>query len=140
MKLEILQKQLKNIKKGTFIKIEYETTKETKKYTLVKHTTAVIRLGIRYSKIKENINKNIQPFPFGQPLENYENYLIQHFKDNEVKHYLKCFTTKHKTHTTYYLNGEERTRQELEEMNILKPSKPTQIYVLDINNIIKIGV
>ena len=139
MNLELLKKELKNIKKGTFVKIEYKTTKETKKYTLVKHTVAVVRLGIRYSKIKENINKNVQPFPFGQPLENYENYLVQHFKDNELKHYLKCFTTKHKSHTTYFLNGEEKTRKELEEMNILKESKPKQIYVLDINNIIKIG-
>ena len=139
----------KGYKKGTYIRFEWFTlpsnTRAAYKGRVKKITKAVVRLGIDYSHIKENENKVIGGLVGQQHhLSGFENYIIVNEKTNEEK--LRVYLSKnhkHKMVSTYYLDGNETTFDNLVEIGALPPKKDNreQILCFDIkvNNILKIG-
>lgn len=137
MKLNELIKKLETIKKGTFIHIEYKSEKElAKKYgspKLEKFTNGCYRLGMAYSNLGANKNIVTGDLPWGQFVLN--NYIIEH----KGKYYLRIYTTHHKSHSQYFLNGVETDKATLEQEYNYKSSKPTLCFTVPIENILKLG-
>lgn len=122
-------------RKGAFFKMIHQSIKQVKGYEIVKITEGIYRIGINYYNIKENKNKEIKPMLWGENVEGYENYLIQ-YKNNL---YLKVYTTKHKSKSVYFLNGEPIEKSKLIEMGLIKPSNPTTRFNINIENILAIN-
>lgn len=130
---------LKNYKKGTYIHIEYKSKKVLgKKYgepLLEKKSSGCYRLGLKFANLKENKNRVINERPWGVQVEYMENYLIEH----NGKYYLQVYTTPHKTHTRYFLNGEETNKQELELNFKYKTSPKSSVFNIALENVLKLG-
>lgn len=138
MKLQELIEKLETIKKGAFIHIEYKSEKElAKKYgspKLEKFTNGCYRLGITYSNLKENKNKVVsETLPWGSMF--LKNYIIEH----KGRYYLRIYTTHHKSHSQYFLNGVETNKATLEQEYNYKSSSPTLCFNVPIENILKLG-
>lgn len=137
MLLNELIEKLETIKKGTFIHIEYKSEKElAKKYgspKLEKFTNGCYRLGIAYSNLGPNKNVVTGDLPWGQFVLN--NYIIEH----KGRYYLRIYTTHHKSHSQYFLNGVETDKATLEQEYNYKSSSPTLCFVVPIENILKLG-
>lgn len=137
MKLNELITQLETIKKGTFIHIEYKSEKElAKKYgspKLEKFTNGCYRLGMAYSNLGANKNIVTGDLPWGQFVLN--NYIIEH----KGRYYLRIYTTHHKSHSQYFLNGVETDKATLEQEYNYKSSKPTLCFNVPVENILKLG-
>lgn len=137
MLLNELIEKLETIKKGAFIHIEYKSEKElAKKYgspKLEKFTNGCYRLGMAYSNLGANKNVVTGDLPWGQFVLN--NYIIEH----KGRYYLRIYTTQHKSHTKYFLNGVETDKATLEQEYNYKSSSPTLCFNVPIENILKLG-
>ena len=137
MLLNELIEKLETIKKGAFIHIEYKSEKElAKKYgspKLEKFTNGCYRLGMAYSNLGANKNVVTGDLPWGQFVLN--NYIIEH----KGRYYLRIYTTQHKSHTKYFLNGVETDKATLEQEYNYKSSGPTLCFNVPIENILKLG-
>lgn len=139
---------VEKIRPGAYTKIKYAKQLETNdpNDTLIKVSEGVYRLGIKFSNIIENKDREIQPLRWGENVKGFEKYFIQHTKKNdptqELKYYLKIFTTKHhRTKTTYILNNEIVSKQFLIDNGKIKEkeSKPLLTFSIPLNEIIEIG-
>lgn len=131
---EILSKQ----HKGTFIRIGWKSNIESAKarnagITVVKETDATVRWGVSYDHLKrvkalkaealalKTTTKTIAPW-YKHMEGNY--HLIQHLSDPS-KTYLQLFTInkKNSMKTRYYINGIEKTKQEVIESGYVNNSE-----------------
>lgn len=130
---------LKNYKGGTFLNIYYKSSKKLpKKYgepLIEKYSSGVYRLGVKFSNLKENKNRIVNERPWGVNVAYLENYLVEH----NGKYYLKIYTTKHKTKTKYFINGNETTKTELEANFGYKTSPKSAVFTIAIENILQLG-
>lgn len=140
LKDELLQ-LLQNIKKGSFIHLEYKSfpkpAKGHKGETIEKVTNGTYRLGITYANLKVNENKVTGPLPWGE--WDTLNYIIK----KGDKEYLRVYTTTHKSHTKWFVNGEEVDYDYIITNNYLTPSQQnhthTDCFVIPIENLIQVG-
>ena len=135
-----------NIKNGKWVAIKYSSNpkplKEFKNHTITKVTEGVYRLGIAYCNLKSKIGVKTENLPYGHWESEFKNLLLSH----DGNDYLRIYTTnnpKHKSHTTYYLDGEEITKEELIEMGAMSESqsksKHTELFNVKLENVIQIG-
>lgn len=142
-KQEITTK-IENIKKGTYITIEYETPMVTKSAfkneTVTKRTRGVFRLGVAYGKMKINQGKEIEGLPYGEWVEGMVNCLIQKGEQYYLR-ITKSLNKKHKVFNSYFLNGEEINYEDLMAKDMLRKQSPSTspIRTIKIENIIRIG-
>lgn len=146
---EKIYQAIKTTKKGTFVKITYQTEMKATNKTdkIIKTTNAVVRLGINYSNLKAvkteraNGKQTDGKLSWGQWENGFENYVITHTKDNVFRKYLRVYTTKHKSKSTYQINGKETTLLELRENELIKESKSSspRLLVIKFTDIISIG-
>lgn len=133
-KQEIMEK-LETIKKGVYTKITFQKDLGN---NCVKVTEAVVRLKVNYYNLKSVLGKQKSDRKITDIIL-MENTL---FENKEGKTKLRVFTTNnHRTKSTYYLNGVETDKKELLEKGYIQPkeSKPTSMYMLFTDNIIKLG-
>lgn len=140
-KEEILQK-LSEAKKGTYIKLT-----KIKDYGsgCVKESDLVMRIGVSYANMKINENKQTGELPWGHWLEGFENLVVEH-KGNL---YIRVATKDPKNPelstdvlaTRYLLNGEEVNKETIASIIGEKKmtSKPSTVYNIKFENIVKIG-
>lgn len=143
MELKELLEKIASYRKGSYTKLVYETTKEIKNKGILKKKTSMVgRLGINYYKMKENIHKEISPRLWGENMDGFENYIVEHTKDGVTNYYLKVFVSKNKNHkakTNYIFNGEETTKQKLLEEKIIRENKIESTFTINIKNIVSLG-
>ena len=150
-------------KKGANIQVEWETRVKPLKSApndilLTKYVVAVGRLGLDYQNLKSTKNKITEgiidpnnPLPWGEWVEGYFPYLIQHTPkgETEMKFYLRIYfgSLGIKPKTQYYLNGKPITRKELEELvekkwvskSVLESSNADSMITVGIDNIKKLN-
>lgn len=135
------------IRKGAFVYMEYcsypKVPKSKGEAIVMKVTQGVFRLGVRYSKLKVNIGKQVQPLKGGTWKKDYENLLIESSaKEGQIN--LRVYTTnnhKHRAKTTYYLNGEEVSKQYLLDNGYIKDYQKDHLdlFLVNLENVIRIG-
>ena len=142
MKKELVIQAMANNKKGTFTSFEIETPQKTlsahKSDIVKKYTKMVARFGISYGNMASHKEKVVGPLPWGQWVNGYEGYLIEH-KENT---YLRFYTSNVKSITNQWtLNGVETTKQWLQDNGYISKTnkEPSDTFVVNINNIISIG-
>lgn len=144
--VELLKEIETKVVNGRYINLSYarqikrdELNKGFKDLEITKSTSGTVRLGVSYANMQRNVDKEIGPLPFGQWVENYENLIIE----NKGKYYLRVYTTENPYHTkvAYTMNGENYTKQDLIDMGALKPSKPNEngLFNINIDSIVSIG-
>lgn len=118
---ELLTKQ----HKGTFVRIGWKSNIESAKarsagISVVKETDATVRWGVSYDHLKrvKEIKATTQPSttnhkPWYKHVEGYP-HIIEHLSDPS-KTYLQLFTInkKNSMKIRYYINGVEKTKQEV---------------------------
>ena len=147
MELTKVLEAIKSIKKGAFVKVHIKTTKAPYKAfkgnLIEKDTIGVYRLGIGYYNIEHNKEKERIKSTKGEYEPNLENYIFKTIDKNGVEHYcLRVYTTQVKSKTTYFLNGEETTKEYLKENKIIpfyENKNPLDCFDVRIENIISIG-
>lgn len=133
---------LKNYRKGTYKKIEFGKTEIVKGKTLVKHTKCVGRFMITYTKMKTFTGDITKPHPLPWGEWDTQSELKGLFIDHKGKSYLRAYkstNSRHKTITTYTLDGESVSREYLLENGYIKQSKPSDTFTISLDNIISIG-
>ena len=136
MELQKIEQELQNRQKGTFINVQWETNIESAKakkqgVVVIKRVDTVTRWGIKYDHIKK-----VKELKAQQEQEEKKEYkpwykhleknpcFIQHLAD-ENRVYLQLFTT-NKSNTTkvkYYINGVEKSKQEVIESGYVNGSE-----------------
>ena len=140
-KNEIIEK-ITSIKKGAFYRFEISTPQKTlaahKTDNVNKYTKMVARFGIEYGKMKTHKDKIIGPLPWGEWVNGYEGYLIEH-KGNT---YLRFYSSAVKSMVNQYtLNGIVVDKQWLQDNGYISSAvkTPSDTFVVNINNIISMG-
>lgn len=139
-------------KKGRFINF---TKKKDLGNGVKKITDMVIRLGVNYSNLSINAEKETGSLPWGQWQPGLENLVITHSKLNKEtgrmnKNYYLRITSKTPANpnsgadvvrTTYYKGRKKITREEAEQIVGAKKmeSHAAAVYNVSFKNIIKIG-
>ena len=144
MTLEELKKAVCEIKKGTFIHIEYESVKLIQGKELKKESYGEYRIGLNYANLGSQKNKVTGELPWGQWVKGFETYIIEHIpKGAEApKYYFRIYTTNTiKSKVKYFLNGIERSKQWLTDNGFIKDkaSKPLDCFVVPIENVKILG-
>lgn len=144
MKLSDVKNKIAEIKKGTFLHIEYMKEEQKGEHLLVKESSGVYRIGINYANLKTQKNKVTGPLAWGEWVKCYENYLLSHTKKGETEEnfYLRIYTTDSvKTVSRYFLDGVERTKQWLIDNGFIKVKKSERLdcFCVNVKNITKIG-
>lgn len=138
---EILQK-LGEVKKGRYINF---TKIKDLGSGIVKESDMVIRLGINYTNMKINENKQTGQLPWGRWVEGLENLVVEH-KGN---YYLRITSTD-PSHpesgadviaTRYLRNGQEISKEEVTYMigENKTSSNASPVYNVKFENILKLG-
>lgn len=157
MKLEQLLKVMSNVKKGSFIRFSYKTTLPVKAeyknqgYSIVKITSITTRFGINYGNIKAVQERKVEEG--NKEKTNRKNNSIWIMKnsilynENTKKYYLCTYPTSKGKNTSskYYLVKDNKEEEQILDniKNMVIDSywtkKATQMFNVDINNIISIG-
>lgn len=112
-----------------------------KRENLVKLEISVVRVGIKYANLKQNIGKEIGALPYGEMVDKY------YIKSNDklqLRVY-KATLPNAKTKVYYLLNGELKTKEWLVENNYFQDSYLRQAqneklcFNIKVENIIKFG-
>lgn len=150
-------KAVDTVKKGTFVRIVYETelplTAAAKRagHVIVKHTEKVVRLGVNYgniSKVQKAEEARTEPKREYTPWCHWEieNILAKH--NTKDDYYLSFATVDgmgHHTKTTYFVDGVTATFDEVKESEFVLPShfknsgEAPVVQKVNINNIIQLG-
>ena len=149
---EIIKKILE-AKKGRYINF---TKEKDLGNDIRKETDMVIRLGVDYSHMNINVNRETGSLPWGHWVKNLENLVIEHTKVNkktnelETSYYLRV-TSIDPAHpdngasivATRYLNdkGQQLTKEQVVAQVGEKKleSHASAVYNIKFDNIIKIG-
>lgn len=143
---------LSNFRNGAFIKVKYngdlvsKLNANAKKngVTATKESVVTLRKGIDYDaqkSVKEKVANGKElthELPWGTWVKGFEGLLIEH----NGKTYLRVYMGM-SLGTRYFINGVEKTYDELEPMGIFQPSwfKPKEkadAYTINIDNIVAI--
>lgn len=145
MELQKLLDLLKNIKKGTFIHLEYKSEPKPlashKGDHIEKITSGTYRLGITYANLKANEGKITGPMNGGTWDLDLENYIITN-KNGEKK--LRVYTAVNKkSNSKWYLNGKETTKEFLIENGYLSVASQNHSHIecfdIFVKNILMVG-
>ena len=134
MKTNELQKILETKKRGHFFTLVYR--KEINGY--VKTTTTTVRLVDYASVVGKTINVENKPSKPSNDIHLGNNLI---FNKNTGKTRLQVFLTgnpHHKPHSIYEYQGNEITADEWYEGTGKKPSVPTLMFCLDVNEIVMV--
>ena len=122
-------------KAGSFIKLGYHSNPKTKKAfadRLVEKTTeGVFRMGIEYANTAafKDLGRDLASLPASQKrLEDYGKYLqVTVSDDGNIESYkVRIFTVEGaKSTSTYTIDGQPTTYEELVEMGAISPKKPS---------------
>lgn len=145
------------VKKGTFVRIVYQTelplTAAAKRagHVIVKHTEKVVRLGVNYgniAKVQEAEAARSEPKREYTPWCHWEIEDILAKHNTKDDYYLSFATVDgvgHHTKNTYFMNGNTATISEVMDSALVLPSyfkgtgeAPT-VQKVNINNIIQLG-
>ena len=137
---------LKMVGKGKYVRMAWRSFPKLKKEfngRVVKETSGVIRLGIRYSNMEENKGKEIKPLATNLKWY-YGNIVLQNTSTNDLN--VRVYTSKCKTHKSvvqYYLDNEPITKQELIDIGALNASQSKSfdgsLFTVKLDNIISLG-
>lgn len=153
MKKQVLINEINNkVVNGQFINIAYaralkrnELAKGYKDIEIIKQTNGVFRLGITYANMQRNVGRTIEPLPWGAWEKGFENFILEHTnKNGEYNEYLRVYTNENKNllpKTTYFMNGQEYTKEDLIQMGIINQPRFNNngLFVINILDIITIG-
>lgn len=145
-----IKSELKNYKRGTFIKFEWfskPSQKKEYKDRVKKVSYGVYRLGVDYSNIEE---VKLMDASVEQPqhhLQGQQAFSTPYFiilNEKTQKEKLRVYTTKnhkHRTITKYYLDDKEVSKQELLDLGAIRdtPHKDLLCFDVFLDNIIKLG-
>lgn len=143
MELQEVIKKAKDKRKGAFVCIEYYANPYTlaagRDKNIVKKCKGVYRLGINYSHLKANANKETGGLNGKVWKDGDVNYILQSEKTGEYM--LRVYTTHTATRSEWTINGEKTTKAELVEQKLVSDRKSSQTACFDIkiSNIIAIG-
>lgn len=136
-KLELLNK-IKNVKKGSYIKLKKIKNLGNE---IIKENELVVRLGINYNNISSNINKD-NGMRWGSWVKGLENFIIEY----NGKYYLRVnsiLNNKIKSKSKYLLNGIEVNKTDIVNLvknkKDLEVSKGSLVYNINIENILDLG-
>lgn len=138
MNLNQLLNSIKNYKKGTYTKVCYKSTTQIGENTLEKITNGVVRF-ISYGSVKATTNTNSTPKKSNNQVivkdicyynENTKNYLVQMYISKNKKH---------KSKSTYYLNGVETTKENYEVLVKANKRPIDLMFTKKLQDIITIG-
>lgn len=137
---EIIEK-IKSSKRGTYISL---TKVKDLGDGISKESDMRVRIGVDYSNMSINSDKETGSLPWGQWVEGLENIVVEH-KGN---YYLRVTSTNPENPngnsdviaTRYIMNNKEISKEEAEEIVGTKKmaSKPSSVYNIKFENIIKI--
>lgn len=145
-----LENKIMNIRKGAYTKMEYQSfpcklKSQTDYHQRVRKVTeSVVRLGLEYSHLSENVGKETKGLPYGQWEPTKEKYVISH----KGKRYLRLYTSKcskHKVKVTWYLDDMVVTKEWLFENGYLTESQykhqsvKDNCFIVELENIISVG-
>ena len=150
-------KTIDSVKKGTFVRIVYQSelplTAAAKKagHVIVKHTEKVVRLGVNYgniAKVQEAEAARTEPKREYTPWCHWEIQDILAKHNTKDDYYLSFATVDgmgHHTKSTYFMNGETATINEVRDSAYVLPSyfknngEAPVVQKVNINNIIELG-
>lgn len=150
-------RSIEDIKKGTFVRIVYQTelplTAEAKRsgHVIIKQTEKVVRLGVNYSniaKVQKQEAERTEPKREYTPWCHWEipNILAKHnTKDDYYLSFASIDGKGHHTKNKYFINGTTATRKMVEECPFILPSyfkssgEAPVVQKVNINNIIQLG-
>ena len=154
MKLADLVKEISSIKRGTFVRVEYETipslTALAKKsgVDIKKHTVKVARIGVSYSNIARVIANRIVGGDTDKVRENPYVWDIQNILARNINNgnlYLHITNVPENSHTIseWFVDGKrvdvEEAKQYIVPSYFNKSGELPVVQKININNIIKIG-
>ena len=159
MKLTDFMNHMNAIKNGVFFDVIYETNKSAKLLaserkngtTVTKRTYTNCRKGILYDNMKavKEKRENGELPPTNGGLNGFEwvvfELLLKNKKGELFARLYPCNNPNKKSHSTYFVNGVEKTKDELKTMGIMQPSffnsnnTPTLCYNVRIDDIISIN-
>ena len=134
------------VKYGKYVRLAWFSYPKVKKEyngRIKKESSSVVRLGVDYSNLQENVGKEV-----GIRSEWIKKNIVYENVDKNgiVSLKVRVFTSKcptHKANTQWYLDGELIAKQELIDMGILNDStaKPFDgtTFTLNLDNIISLG-
>lgn len=146
-----------DIKKGTFVRIVYQTelplTAAAKKagHIIIKRTEKVVRLGVNYghiAKVQEYEAERIEPKREVTPWCHWEIKDILAKHNTKDDYYLSFATVEgngHHTKNEYFIDGKSATFQMIEDSSFVLPSyfkgngEFPVVQKVNINNVIQIG-
>lgn len=137
MNLQTIQNFIVNYKKGTYTKATWKSEKVVNGDTYTKVSEGVVRF-VSYTSVKKTTTTNGKTNP--NQITYIENVLFFNTKTNNyLVHLYVSKNPKHKTKTTYYLNGNEITKAEYES-NIKVNKYPIDLmFTKNLNDIISLG-
>lgn len=157
MTINAILDAIKDIKNGTFVRVEYETipsmTASAKKsgVCVSKHTTKVARLGVNYGHIAQVIAKDIIRQTSGVEKQEHENPYVWDLKDiiarniNNGNLYLHITNVPENSHTVseWFVDGKQVDVEEVKQYVVPsyfnRSGELPVVQKININNIIKIG-
>lgn len=149
MKMNELMKVIEAYKGGTWISIEWQKSLKTRKGvedTIVKKTSAVLRMGVTYdhkaSVIKKRENGELPEVNQGLPYGTW--HLFPYLIEYKGSYQLRVTTTDStKYNTKYYLNGKEVTKDDIASMvlksEITSSRDKPEVFNIKVENILNIG-
>lgn len=152
---EIIQKA-KETKRGTFIRIVYETilpvTAAARKlgYVVTKRTEKVVRLGVNYGHIAKVIEQEAASTGDKRVVTPWYHWVEKDLiaKHNTKDDYYISFATVNKgshSRSSYFINGQEASFTEVADSNTVIPSyfkssgEAPVVQKVNVNNIIELG-
>lgn len=142
MRNEEILAMLAQVKKGRYIKL---TKTKDLGNGVVKESDMRIRLGVAYSNMSINADREVASLPWGSWVEGLENIALEH-KGN---YYLRVSSTnpenleesKDVVATRYFLNNAEISREEASAIvGQKKSSRPSPVYNIKFENIKSLSI
>lgn len=154
MELNVLNETMINVKKGCYTKATWQSfplkNKSQMEYShrVKKVTSGVVRVGIEYGNLSSMVGKEITPRANHKWFS--KNYITSVVDENEVvqQYKVRLYTSKckhHRTHTTWYFDDMEVTKEWLLENGYMTKSQYNStkgdipFFEVPIENLISLG-
>lgn len=145
MELERYLEIKKEIKSGSYVMVEWERTcsecLKSYKGMVKKHCKGVLRLGVSYSNMERNKDKEMGSLPQG--VWKVVNEIIEKDNGDLMLRLTTSENPKHKTTSEYIFNGNVVEKQWLVDNGILGNRKPNAfsggIFNINLRDVISIG-
>ena len=140
MLLNELIEKLSSIKKGTYTKAQWQSTKVINGILLEKVSSGVVKVGIKYANIKKEKDTTTRQFNGHYIVDNV--IIESQDKKGNTTHNVRLYPSKC-TRVVYYYGGVEYSKQELIEMGVLETPKPRTsemlCFTVKLENLISLG-